>query len=88
MRKALQGIRDQLGPKKPEIKYGYYSAQAAAAGCGVIIYTEPRYFKEVRVTLITTDPLARQYHWEDKEFVGPVDMYVRRVELDDDFHMF
>ena len=52
------------------MKYGFYSAQAAAT-YGTIIYKTPE-GGTVHITGIFDDREAKIYRWEDKKFVGMV----------------
>lgn len=57
------------------ILYGYYSKLAVAYGNPTNFYSTP-YGPNVEVTMVTDDPLGRNYLWKDKVFIGPVESWV------------
>lgn len=58
---------------------GYYSEKAAKVA-GIILWTQPD-GTTVKVTAVydTDEEAEKGYHWDDKERIGPVVKFVRRL---------
>ena len=63
--------------KESGLHNGWYSKKAAAAGCGICVYMKAGTKIEVTVTEVTSNNTSSSL-WDDKEFVGVVDKFVRR----------
>jgi len=79
-KKATQDTRSSSGlrehTEESGLRNGWYSKKAAVA-CGICVYMKAGTETEIAVTEVTRATTTSSL-WDDKEFVGVVDRFVRR----------
>ena len=72
---SSSGLREYT--KDSGLHNAWYSKKASAAGCGICVYMKAGTEIEVAVTEVTSNNTSSSL-WDDQEFVGVVDRFVRR----------